>query len=77
MYVLILAGGISGIRKKGSGLSFMLHLSFFGMLLFFAFWEFKGRYLLPLMPMYFVLSADYLKGDEDLWKRFVKLPRRR
>ena len=55
----------------------MLHLSFFGMLLFFAFWEFKGRYLLPLMPMYFVLSADYLKGNEDLWKRFVKLPRRR
>lgn len=81
MYVLMLVGSIAGIWKKESGVEFMLYVSFFGMLLFFAFWEFKSRYVLPLMPMYLLLSAlsaEFIaeKGKEK-WKKFVKLPRRR
>lgn len=81
MYALLPVCVIAGIWKKNCGAELMLYAGFIGTLIFFAFWELKSRYLLPLAPVYFILaalSADYLaeKGNEK-WKKFAKLPRRR
>ena len=62
MYLAIGLDAIRGMLDRKAGLSFLLHLSMFGLILFFCFWEVKSRYLLNYTPMFLLMTA--LSCDE-------------
>ena len=44
------------------GAAALINIMIFGVLLFFAFWETKSRYLLNFTPMFFLCGIDGLKA---------------
>ncbi len=57
LYLLYMAIGLSailGITEKEPDFSALLHISMFGLILFFSFWEVKSRYFLNFTPLLIV-----------------------
>ena len=81
-YLAFLAGAILGIIKAPTHESTLWHIILFGVLLFFAFWEFKSRYLLNFVPVFFLILifslvdvSEFLTEGLSRVKNFLKKER--
>ncbi len=77
IYIGLFVATILAIKKPLVDEIFLIDIIFFGLLIFFCFWEFKSRYLMNFTPLYLaaiVLAADDFNSEviNALIKRFVK-----
>lgn len=61
LYMLFFASMARGMFSR-PGAAALINIMIFGVLLFFAFWETKSRYLLNFTPMFFLCGIDGLKA---------------
>ena len=60
VYTLFLVSIANGIFRK-NGIETLFNICIFGVLLFFAFWETKSRYLINFTPVFFLCAIDGLR----------------
>ena len=70
-YFSVLTGSLLGIARGTLHTDTLLHITLFGVLLFFAFWEFKSRYLLNFVPV-FMLTLVFSWAD---WEQMILIRR--
>ncbi|MDE7253844.1 MAG: hypothetical protein K2O32_13000 [Acetatifactor sp.] len=71
-YLSILASAFWGIVRKKHSLNTLFHVCLFGVFLFFAFWEFKSRYLLNFVPLFMLCTAFTLSEYADIYEQQKK-----
>lgn len=71
-YLSVLASAFWGIVRKKHSLNTLFHVCLFGVFVFFAFWEFKSRYLLDFVPLFMLCTAFTLSEYADIYKQYKK-----
>lgn len=71
-YLSVLASAFWGIARKKHSLNTLFHVCLFGVFVFFAFWEFKSRYLLNFVPLFMLCTAFTLSEYADIYEQHKK-----
>ena len=71
-YISMLISAVLGIFRKKHSLTTLFNICFFGLMLFFSFWEFKSRYLLNFVPLFMLCSSFTISECAEIFKSFRK-----
>ena len=69
LYFCFILSAINALKRRGGeNITTLFSVCFFGLLLFFAFWEFKSRYLMNYTPV-FLMNAAFVLSDFELRRK--------